>query len=245
MFHHPYLEQEEKEERNHNEDKDRFTFNTGTGYRASGLPLGLSGERFSLKTPYPNPERFRQLWQIYLSNVHPVTMILHAPSASETLAEAVEGHGHASKETEALLFATMACALVSITDAACMRLLGEKRSVLLSMYLHGCERALARANFLISCNLGVLQAYTLYLVSFVSKSKGLRSLLNEQKWEIGGDWSTRRPQRSVEPDGDCQAECPEIGLTPKDINRGRHPFRSRDAPQTVVSDCHAGHHFCP
>jgi hypothetical protein len=92
-------------------------------------------------------------------------MILHTPSTNLVLAEAVKGCGHASKEVEVLLFAVMACALMSITDTECMRKLGERRSMLLSRYSLGCELALINAKFLVSSSLGVLKAYTIYLVS--------------------------------------------------------------------------------
>ncbi|PLN76745.1 hypothetical protein BDW42DRAFT_15824 [Aspergillus taichungensis] len=133
----------------------------GTG----GLALGLSPETRSTEGLYPSHHHFHQLWSIYLSNVHPITMILHAPSARGILEEAAKGPGHASKDDAALLFATMVGALTSVTDAECARLLGEKRSVLLARYRLGCEVALTNANFLISSNLCVLQAYTIYLVA--------------------------------------------------------------------------------
>ncbi|KAL4738196.1 hypothetical protein BDV11DRAFT_216150 [Aspergillus similis] len=142
-------------------------FGTRIGSGVSRLPLRLSPKTPLLEpvTFYPTQERFRQLWQIYLANIHPITMILHAPSASETLANTVNNSGNSSKDTEALLFATMVCALNSITDAECERLLGEKKSVLLSIYCRGCEIALTKANLLVSSNFGVLQAFTLYLVA--------------------------------------------------------------------------------
>jgi hypothetical protein len=151
-----------------------------TGYRASAL--GLSPWTPSTEELYPPQQHFLQLWQTYLSNIHPVTMILHAPSAGEVLAEAVKGHGRASKEAEALLFATMACALISVTDADCTRLLGEKRSTLYSRYRLGCDVALTNANFLTSSNLCVLQAYTIYLVSFPH----IRQPLSTAEPRLGG-----------------------------------------------------------
>jgi hypothetical protein len=92
-------------------------------------------------------------------------MILHAPSASILLAEAAKGPGCASKGSEVLLFAVMACALISITDDECRKKLGEERSTLLSRHRLGCEKALVNAKFLTSPNFAVLQAYAIYLVS--------------------------------------------------------------------------------
>lgn len=144
----------------------------GSSYLTLGLPA-LSSGSVSTEELYPPQQHFLQLWQAYLSHIHPVTMILHGPSDGETLARAVKDRGHASRDVDALLFATMACALISVADADCVRLLGEKRSALFSRYRLGCEVALANANFLVSSSLRVLQAYTIYLVSFHHQTPSL------------------------------------------------------------------------
>lgn len=146
-------------------DDDDDTPRVEHKFGASGLALGLLPGTAKIEDLYPPQQHFFKLWQIYLDNIQPITMILHAPSSSVVLAEAVKGYGHASKDAEVLLFAVIACALISITDADCMQKLGEKRSTLLSRYRLGCELALINARFLISPNLGFLQAYTIYLVS--------------------------------------------------------------------------------
>lgn len=214
-----------------------------TGYKASGLALRIPPETPSTKGLYPTQHHFRQLWPIYLANIHPVTMILHAPSASEILAEAAKGHGHASKDVEALLFATMGCALNSVTEAECARLLGEKKSILLAKYRRGCEVALANANFLMSSNLCVLQAYTIYLVS--PQSNPTATSFSPLIFELGGNWPARGPLRTVESVGDCDAERPETGPPSGDSNRWPDAIRGRDASQAVVSDRHARCHFRP
>jgi len=149
------------------DEDDEIGFSTSIEHKAGtgGLVLGLLPGTASVEDLYPPQQHFSKLWQVYLSNIQPVTMILHAPSTSVVLAEAAKGHGHAPTDAEVLLFAVMACALISITDADCMRTLAEKRSTLLSRYRLGCELALINANFLISSNFGVLQAYVIYLVS--------------------------------------------------------------------------------
>ncbi|PYH94188.1 hypothetical protein BO71DRAFT_430227 [Aspergillus ellipticus CBS 707.79] len=134
--------------------------------KVSGLALGvLSPETPSVEELYPPQQHFQHLWQTYLSNIHPVTMILHGPSAGEVLTAAMKGHGRPPKDVEALLFAAMACALVFVTDAECTPLLGCKKSILFARYRLGCEVALTNASFLISSKVRVLQAYTIYLVA--------------------------------------------------------------------------------
>ncbi|KAI0555094.1 hypothetical protein F4679DRAFT_578485 [Xylaria curta] len=131
--------------------------------KASRLLLGALPGTAEMEGLYPPQLHFSKLWQEYLHNVQPLTMILHAPSASLLLAEAVKGHGHTSAETEALLFAVMACAVMSLSDADCMRSFGARKTSLFSRYRLGCELALTNARFLVSSDFSVLQAYTIYL----------------------------------------------------------------------------------
>ncbi|KAI1189229.1 hypothetical protein F5B17DRAFT_220381 [Nemania serpens] len=145
--------------------------------KASKLVLGSTPGTASIEALYPPQLHFSKLWQVYLHNVQPLTMILHAPSASLLLAEAVKGHDRTSAETEALLFAVMVCAVMSLSDADCMRRLGARKTSLFSRYRLGCELALANARFLMSSNLSVLQAYTIYLFA-IRLSVGPHELWN-------------------------------------------------------------------
>ncbi|RMZ42136.1 hypothetical protein CA14_010468 [Aspergillus flavus] len=79
------------------EDDEEVASDTQVGYKASALALRLSPQTPSIESYYPTKQHFRILWPIYLSNIRPVTMILHAPSAGEKLTKAVEGHGNASR----------------------------------------------------------------------------------------------------------------------------------------------------
>ncbi|EFR02789.1 fungal specific transcription factor domain-containing protein [Nannizzia gypsea CBS 118893] len=143
-------------------DEDEDTEYTAS---ANALALGRLPRTARIKDLYPEWLHFSSLWCTYLHNIQPVTMILHAPTVSIVLAEAVKGHTKVSKDTEALLFAVMACALMSLTDAECLRKFGEEKSKLLSGYLLGCEMALINANFLTSFNLVVLQSYMIYVLA--------------------------------------------------------------------------------
>lgn len=92
-------------------------------------------------------------------------MILHAPTAGQTLINASCQSPPASPEIQALLFATLACSLVSMTDAECMSLFGQRQSTLFKQYRSGCEAALVQARMFTSSSLVVLQAFTIYLVA--------------------------------------------------------------------------------
>ncbi|GAB1198345.1 hypothetical protein APSETT444_007664 [Aspergillus pseudonomiae] len=104
-------------------------------------------------------------------------MILHLASTSIMLAEAARGPGHASESATVLLFAVLTAAVMSMTEEECVQTFAMEQSILRSRYRSGCELALARVEFLISCNFAVLQAYTVYL-SAVSADLDPRELWN-------------------------------------------------------------------
>ncbi|KAE8140626.1 hypothetical protein BDV38DRAFT_280119 [Aspergillus pseudotamarii] len=212
------------------EDDEEVASDTSAGYKASALALRLSPQTPPIASYYPTKQHFRILWPIYLSNIHPVTMILHAPSTGEILTKAVEGHGHTSKNAESLILAILMCALTSITDAECTRLLGQEKAVLLSRYRRGCEIALDKANYLMSCNIGVLQAYTLYLVAIGPYVDPC------ELWNLTGI-AKRNAQRLG-----LQQEVPAAGLTPFEVEMRRRLW-SQIVMHDTISAQNAGFHW--
>ena len=105
------------------------------------------------------------LWQIFLDNVNPMTKILHAPTMTKTLAQACEQLDNLPRGLEALMFAIYGFAVYTIDDDECEMKLGETRKILLARYRHATRKALARARFLNTSELIVLQALSLYLFS--------------------------------------------------------------------------------
>jgi hypothetical protein len=128
------------------------------------LTLGVPPGTLSAGDLWPPHDHFNILWKVYLCNVHPITMVLHAPTASEAVHAASRGQRITSEETRAFLFAMLTCALASLTASQSMELLGQRKDALYAKYRRGCEIALANANFLASRSLLVLQAYAIYLV---------------------------------------------------------------------------------
>lgn len=149
---------------------------------SSALTLGILPGTTAARIDnlYPPPQHFAKLWPIYLRNVHHITMILHPASTGSMLAEAARDPGHASDGAIVLLFAVMTAAVMSMTEEECVETCATKQSILRSRYRSGCELALARVEFLVSCNFAVLQAYTVYL-SAVSADLDPREL-----WSLTG-----------------------------------------------------------
>ncbi|WDK10488.1 fungal specific transcription factor domain-containing protein [Colletotrichum graminicola] len=118
-----------------------------------------------LSTLHPSAVQSFQLWQVFTSNVHPLTKVLHGPSVREELLRSLAEPSPIDSPTEALIISIYLIAAVSLTDDECHNLLGETRKKHLARYCHATEAALSRANFLRSTDLKVLQAFTLYLLS--------------------------------------------------------------------------------
>lgn len=147
------------------EDDDEQLATPGFDLRSGDLVLGASPKHVDLHTLHPSPAHFQKLWQAFVDNVHPIIMILHAPSARKACLGAIKGDHPPAKDVEALLFAVMALSVLSMSDADCMKAFSQSRSSLLVRYRLGARQALCNAKFLVSSSFCVLQAYTLYLVS--------------------------------------------------------------------------------
>lgn len=131
----------------------------------SSLLFGRLMVRNSLTSIHPAPVLIFRLWQIFLSNVNPVTKVIHAPTVQELLLQAMGDLDKISASTEALMFAIYHCAIVSMDDQSCQDIFNESRVVALAKYSTATQQALVNAKLLRTSNLVVLQALILYLVS--------------------------------------------------------------------------------
>ncbi|KAF6835656.1 fungal specific transcription factor domain-containing protein [Colletotrichum plurivorum] len=137
---------------------------------------------------HPSAVQTFRLWQVFLSNVHSLTKILHGPSMQEEILKALQDPSGMDASMEALLFSIYLIAVVSLTEEECHSLLDESREKHLFRYRYATETALSRVDFLRSTDLRVLQAFTLYLLS-------LRYLCdNDILWLLTG-LATRMGQR--------------------------------------------------
>ncbi|KAJ9318725.1 hypothetical protein DTO271D3_855 [Paecilomyces variotii] len=112
---------------------------------------------------HPEPKHIFKLWQIFAENVHPLIMIIHAPTVQRRISEVCWSLEAIPKPFEAVMFAVYALAVSSMKDADCIQLLGETRSVLLNLYSTGTAQALAAANLHVTRDLEVLQALVLFI----------------------------------------------------------------------------------
>lgn len=118
----------------------------------------------AVRQMHPSYDHVLLLWQIFLQNVNPMTKLVHQPTLQEIITRASLDMDHLSKGLEALMFSIYTAAVTSMESDDCEIKLGESREVLLMRYRHATRKALARAGFMATSDIQVLQALTLYLL---------------------------------------------------------------------------------
>ncbi|KAL2007732.1 hypothetical protein VTN00DRAFT_7714 [Thermoascus crustaceus] len=150
------------------EDEDYYTSPesspTNPGFH-DGFLFGYYSLAHSLRNYHPTPTQLFVLWKTYQENVAPLVTVLHQPSIRNLLIEASTNLDSLDKNSEALIFAVYFSAVISMTPEQCVSQLGEERDAALHRYRFAVQQALARADFLNSQNLMLLQAAVLFLVA--------------------------------------------------------------------------------
>jgi hypothetical protein len=113
---------------------------------------------------HPPEYQARQFWDVYKDNVETLVKVMHVPTFEPTVLNAFSNIDKVSKGLEAWLFVIYYGAVTSATPEECREKWGEDRSALLNRFRFGLEQALARANFLHSDEILVLQAFVVFLV---------------------------------------------------------------------------------
>ncbi|KAJ4541261.1 hypothetical protein HRR88_006684 [Exophiala dermatitidis] len=131
---------------------------------SSDLLMGVCPCHSSRYT-HPSTDQINELRQIFLENVEPLTKIVHAPSLQLAINEAIDNIPAVPRSFHALMFAIYSTAILSLTETECQERFGQSRRNLLSNYVASTKKALARADFMNSKNLVVLQALTLHILS--------------------------------------------------------------------------------
>ncbi|KXT05690.1 hypothetical protein AC578_5631 [Pseudocercospora eumusae] len=126
--------------------------------------FGFSSQNADLLTLHPLPGQIREYWDIYKDRVDPLVKVLHIPSLEPTVLSAASHLANLSRGFECLLFTIYYAATTSLSAHDCLIKLGEEKAVLLARYRFAIEQALARANFLTTEELVVLQAFVVFLI---------------------------------------------------------------------------------
>ena len=117
---------------------------------------------------HPLPSQIMFYWKIYVENVDPLVSVLHKPSVAILLNSVKDRLDTIDRGTEALLFSIYFAVVTSMTSEEVETELKQSRSTLLRRYKYGVEKALARADFLNTHELVILQAFIIFLFWYVT-----------------------------------------------------------------------------
>ncbi|ELR07389.1 hypothetical protein VC83_06552 [Pseudogymnoascus destructans] len=128
-----------------------------------GFLFGYSSTMVDLRSLHPLPSQIPFFWDVFMENVDPLTKVLHVPTMAKAIKEAKENLDSLSKSIEALLFAIYYSVVTSMSQEEVKSSFGTNKSVLIDRYRFGVEQALARADFLNTSELVIIQAFSLFL----------------------------------------------------------------------------------
>ena len=129
-----------------------------------GYVFGFSSANVDMLSLHPLPGQIPIYWETYKDRVDPLAKVLHTPTIEPTVLAAASHLANLSKGFEALLFSIYYGAVTSVSAADCQVKFGEDKNVLLARYRFAIEQALARANFLTTEEIIVLQAFVIFLI---------------------------------------------------------------------------------
>ena len=127
--------------------------------------FGYSSTIVHLRILYPPLNQFPLYWKIYLENVDPLIRILHRGMTDKLMKATTENLENVSKGTEALMFAIFFSVVTSLSPEDCQAILSIDKDIGLRRFRFACEQALAKAGFLDTQEMTVLQAFALFLVT--------------------------------------------------------------------------------
>ncbi|KAL8731977.1 MAG: hypothetical protein Q9166_003109 [cf. Caloplaca sp. 2 TL-2023] len=149
------------------DDEDDYP-SPGSGSSASanhqGFIFSFSSTILSLRHFHPPANQILTYWDVFKENVDPLVKIFHRPCTEKTLAEAAKDLDHISKPLEVLMFSIYFAAITSLSDEECINMTGIEKGLALKKYRFGFEQAMARAGFLNTTELVVLQSFTIFLI---------------------------------------------------------------------------------
>ena len=148
------------------EDEDDYP-SPGSGSSASanhqGFVFSFSSTILCLRNFHPVPEQIPIYWAIFKANVDPVIKLLHIPHYEKMISQASLDLDHVSKPIEVLMFTIYFAAVTTLSNDDCILQLGLEKRGALRKYRFAVEQALARAGFLNTQELVVLQSVLLFL----------------------------------------------------------------------------------
>ena len=139
----------------------------GTSLVSSESPEGLSSSPQASRRLYLQPQIRHRLCDIFFRNVDPLFKILHRPSLQAFIKD---GKPYLDYEQDHQAPATLAsaiylCAVCTLDEMECQSMFNTSKKVIVAEFQQETESALAKADFVTTNDLTVLQAYIISLVS--------------------------------------------------------------------------------
>ncbi|PTB66025.1 hypothetical protein BBK36DRAFT_1160141 [Trichoderma citrinoviride] len=133
-------------------------------YDHHGFILGYRSIDVNLQKCHPLPSHGTFLWSVYLENVDPLLKILHVPTMEGILREARRNPEKLSHGNECLVFAVYFAAVVTLDEADVQTNFNTGKEECLAQFRFAVEQSLAKANFLNTADITVVQAFVLFLL---------------------------------------------------------------------------------
>ncbi|KAK3074291.1 hypothetical protein LTR53_003402 [Teratosphaeriaceae sp. CCFEE 6253] len=129
-----------------------------------GYVFGFSSQNVDMLALHPLPGQIAAYWDIFKDRVDPLVKVLHIPTIEPTVLSAASHLSNLSRGFEALLFAIYYGAVTALSTQDCLTRFNEDKQILLSRYRFAFEQSLARANFLTTEEIVVLQSFVIFLI---------------------------------------------------------------------------------
>ena len=125
--------------------------------------LGFTSDSLTLRMMHPTPDHIMSIWQVYKERIAPINRSVHAPTVEKLVLEAVQDIRSLNHATEALMFSIYYLSTLTLTQDETVSRYGLERRKTLDRYRFATEQALARAGFLLSQDIVLLQSFHLYI----------------------------------------------------------------------------------
>jgi hypothetical protein len=140
-----------------------MTVNSATTHH--GFVFGLStSATVDMALLHPPAEHVPIYWSLFKENVDPVIKVSHIPTREPEILQNAAILGSLSRPSECVMFSIYYAAITSTPPDECKYRFGESKGDLLARFRFGMEQALARADFLRTDSIFVLQSFIIFLV---------------------------------------------------------------------------------
>ncbi|ODA79396.1 hypothetical protein RJ55_04989 [Drechmeria coniospora] len=126
--------------------------------------LGYRSADVNLRKYHPLPSHATFLWSVYQENVEPLIKVLHVPTTELILRDARRNSEKLTPGNEALAFAVYFSAITSLEPDEIETNFSCNKVDLVAHYRFALEQSLAKANFLDTSDIAVVQAFVLFLI---------------------------------------------------------------------------------